>query len=188
MPRKIHTYNDKDWSEWLYYDETSPTCLRWKVRRGPRKVGDVAGNPNTPNDYMQIHLTDGGERLSYAAHRIVYQLHNPQAITAEVDHEDQDSHNNRIGNLVACSAQHNSHNKGKMKNNTSGVTGVGLIVDRCYQYWAAQWYEVDGTKKIKKFSVLRFGDKAFDMACEHRAAVIARLNTEGADYTEGHGL
>lgn len=32
-----------NFSDYLYYDETSPSCLRWKVQRGKYKQGDVAG-------------------------------------------------------------------------------------------------------------------------------------------------
>lgn len=43
--------SEVDWSEWFYYDETSPSCLRWACTRWansriPRIVvnkGDIAG-------------------------------------------------------------------------------------------------------------------------------------------------
>lgn len=45
-------YNEINWNEWVYYDETSPTFLRWKVDRYSGKggriikphAGDVAGS------------------------------------------------------------------------------------------------------------------------------------------------
>jgi len=29
--KATRNYNDIDWKEIFYYDETSPSCLRWKV-------------------------------------------------------------------------------------------------------------------------------------------------------------
>ena len=51
-------------SDRFYYDDTSPSCLRWKinVRSGRNKnqlnvkVGDVAGGLNNSSGYYQVRV------------------------------------------------------------------------------------------------------------------------------------
>ncbi len=185
MARNIQTYHDKDWSQWFYYDETSPTCLRWKIKPARcRNVGDVAGSVKSGFKYTQVTLTISGTRKVYSVHRIVYQLHNPGKAVDEVDHFDKNSRNNKINNLRPADSKLNGRNKGKMRNNTSGTNGIG----RVGEYWVAQWYELDGMKKCRKFSIRKHGDKgAKQLALTTRNEAIARINSEGGNYTEGHG-
>lgn len=59
-------------SEFLVYDPTSDTGLRWKTKRGKMRAGSVAGSySSTRGDYV-VWLF--GKR--YAAHRIVWELNN----------------------------------------------------------------------------------------------------------------
>lgn len=68
-----------NWSDYFYYDETSPSCLRWKVTKicGKGKgrpavsAGDVAGCLGNKNRWrVTINYK------SYLVHRIIWELHN----------------------------------------------------------------------------------------------------------------
>jgi hypothetical protein len=34
--------------------------------------------------------------------------------------------------------------------------------------WIAQWNDINGKKRQQSFSISKYGDEAFTMACEHR--------------------
>jgi len=74
-------------------------------------------------------------------------------------------------------------NKNKNPRNKSGVTGVGFYEGK----WRAYWSELDGKLKSKSFSVNKYGEAAFELACNWRLLQIVRLNGNGAGYSEFHG-
>lgn len=180
-------------NEWFYYDETSPSCLRWKKKVGGSqkvKVGSVAGALKQKQQgrhmykYWQVRLK-GDE---YMAHRIVYVLHH-KLINNEfhVDHVDHDSTNNKIGNLRNVSHSVNARNMRIFATNSTGVTGVRLRGDRYVAFWSedgGRW----GKRGMKSFSINKYGEEeAFRLARQAREEAIKRLNEQGAGYTETHG-
>ncbi len=80
-----------------------------------------------------------------------------------------------------------ARNKRKMKNNTSGKTGVQYKDSN--NSWVATWRRPMSNKpKTKSFSINKYGDElAFFMASEYRDQQILLLNLEGAGYSENHG-
>jgi hypothetical protein len=60
----------------------------------------------------------------YLVHRIVWLYVYGEWPEHEVDHEDVDPSNNRIGNLRAATSSQNKMNRRKQSNNSSGVKGV----------------------------------------------------------------
>lgn len=96
----------------FYYDETSPSCLRWKedrvdsLGRVRKYKGKVAGSKC---GRYYIVETDNS---SYMVHRVIYCLHNqrvPQSL--EIDHINRDSFDNRITNLKAVTKTRNNINR-----------------------------------------------------------------------------
>ena len=91
------------------YDETSPSGLRWAVRRSNRiKVGDVAGSRNNEGYWA---VTRHGNK-SVRAHNVVWEIHNgpiPEGMT--VDHIDRNPSNNKIENLRLATASAQCHNR-----------------------------------------------------------------------------
>jgi hypothetical protein len=82
----------------------------------------------------------------------------------QVDHINRDGLDNRSVNVREGGGRVNPNNKRIQKNNKSGVKGV-------YQSgnsWSAQWFDVNGKKKRKSFSIGKYGEEAFTMACECR--------------------
>lgn len=195
---KFKIYSEVDWNSLVVYDESSPTCLRWKVdccsgrwrKIKHIKVGDVAGSLNPSEGYSQIHYN----RTMWRVSRIVWEMFNgPMPEGCIIDHKDGNPENNKKENLRAILYERNSRNKKMQHNNTSGFVGVTKLkftnpAGKDYWYYKAEWNRLNGQKEYKIFSVHRLGETdAFHLACEYRAKMIAELNEQGAGYTDRHG-
>lgn len=66
----------------------------------------------------------GFKGKTYLEHRVVFFIHNG-FLPNTVDHINNDSTDNRVDNLRACSSQQNSWNAKLSKSNNSGFKGVG---------------------------------------------------------------
>lgn len=182
----------------VYYDESSPTGLRWKVDRyyGPNdsiklaSSGDVAGGRNggRHQTYRFMYHYE-----TYLVHRIIWELFYGKLKDSDIlDHIDGCATNNKIDNLRIVSAAVNSKNCKKRVDNTSGVCGVYLESTTKkgspYEYWVAHYMKSVGEKAKKYFSIKKYGnDEAFKLACEYRNKMLEQLNQQGAGYTERHG-
>jgi len=191
-----HKY-DEDWHSVFYYDETSPSCLRWKTDRFRGRgrnqkfisAGDVVGSLNVIDEYWHVHIFG----KMYNAHNIVWTMFNGNQGQHFIDHINRNRADTRIENLRTVEQSHNARNGSKLCINKSGVNGVFYRevksrhgAGKYNAYWFACWR--DGAQKSKAFSVAKLGyDKAFNLACEHRTKMIEQLNAQGAGYTETHG-
>lgn len=185
-----------DWNEFVYYDETSPSYLRWKknIYSGRHKnitnalVGGVAGGVTSEGSYWKVGLRG----RQYQSHRIIWQILRGEIPKGmQIDHIDGNRQNNLISNLRVVTKAENTRNAKQQLNNSSGVAGVTFHVitkrQRKLQQWRARWYALDGKRKAKCFSVNKYGyDEAFRLACEWRQKMILELNAQGAGYTERH--
>lgn len=183
-----------DWSEYFYYDETSASCLRWKVERRTGKnlnvviikKDDVAGTISGKGHYQ---VTLQGKR--YLCHRIIYEIINNISLKSneQIDHINGDSSDNRIENLRVVTHSENMRNAKMSKNNSSGITGV------CENnkgggrfYYKATWYNLIGEQCYKHFSITKLGLlPAFAQAAAYRKKMIAELNEQEAGYSDRHG-
>ena len=184
-------------SDYFYYDETSPSCLRRKITKMSGRdflicsytAGDVAGTLCRTTRRWFVVL----ECKTYVVSRIIWAIANgdiDDEIT--IDHVNRDCADNRLSNLRAVPYSINNRNKSKSVNNKTGVTGVQLdrIVNkgRIYFYYAVTWCDAYSKTHRRRFSFKNYGQEdAFLLACEYRAKVIAELNAHGAGYTETHG-
>jgi len=168
----------------FYYDETSPTFLRWKKARWRTRVKDGSQAGCLPTllgkpEKSKVTLN----RKSILVHRIIYALHYGDIKQNYViDHIDGDPRNNNISNLREVTAGVNSRNV-KPVRNTSGF--VGVRYHKRERKWIAFWHE-NFVRKDKGFSIRMFGEDAFRLACEYRSMKIEELNKLGAGYTERH--
>lgn len=178
-----------DWNEYFYYDETSPSCLRWKVSRAKNKVriGDVAGRIDNTRGYCRVGL----HGKLYYCHRIIYEMFNNVSLQAkdQIDHMNNCRTDNRIENLRVVTHSENMRNAKMSKNNSSGMTGVcENIKGEGYSYFVARWYDSNGKLRGKHFSIAKLGLlPAFAKAVAHREKMIAELNEQGAGYSDRHG-
>jgi hypothetical protein len=177
---------------YLYYDEGSPSCLRWGVNIYCGKglttlkvaAGTAAGTLRS-DGYYTVKVAG----VVYQAHRVVWELFNASPGENDVDHLDGNPSNNRLGNLRCVTHRVNKRNSKQHSSNTSGTTGVQLCANSAgCQYWRASWYSLSGKRKSKNFAIKRRGEReAFRLACECRDRMIEELNLRGAGYTETHG-
>lgn len=190
----MYDYNAIKWEDWVYYDETSPTFLRWKVERRAGKhgnvllkaVGDIAGYISSNSNYSKTSLFGRQYRNS----RIIWYLFcgeiDPEL---HIDHIDGNIGNNKIENLRLVSAAVNSRNRNcTVKCSTTGVIGVNLTKNGSYLYYTAYWNNMNGEFERKHFSITKLGEsEALRLACNHRQHMIDELNAVGAGYTARHG-
>jgi hypothetical protein len=88
-------FNVETVRELLAYDEETGV-ITWKVNRGKRKAGDVAGCVEKASGYHVIRVAGRLER----AHRLAYMIVSGELPRGQVRHADKDKLNNRWGNLV----------------------------------------------------------------------------------------
>lgn len=188
---KIEKYG-KNWQDWFYYDETSPSGLRWTHdrRRGRGRgyvfiqSGDVVGTL-TGKGYYVVEV----EYETASVHRVVWEMHNGALEDWQlIDHIDGDRANNRIDNLHAVSQDNNARNIKMMATNKTGVCGVHYREWDGFGKYVASWRKLDKREGSKSFSVNKYGHaEAFRLACEYRREMIQQRNTEGAEYSDRHG-
>ena len=174
------------WEDYFYYDETSPSFLRWCTDRGNNDLIFKPAGSKCKNGYWEVGLFS----RTIKVHRIIYELFNGNIGEYYIDHIDRNKLNNKIENLRAVKHESNMRNIPKRKDNVSGVTGVSLVKSsnpKTSDYWAAYWTPLDGKRKAKYFSILKYGDNAFELAVQFRDKKIDELNKIGFGYTESHG-
>lgn len=93
------------------------------------------------------------------------------------------------GNVRWATRAQQARNKGKYKNNNTGVTGVVYRAQSGRSpRFIAQWKDLDLKQHTKSFTVSVHGeDIAFNLAVEYRKAKIEELNMLGAGYSDKHG-
>ena len=178
-------------SAYLEYDETSPTCLRWKniVSPGRKKVGDIAGS--ITNGYSEVYVS--GRR--YLSHRVVMVLHGFDVTGMFVDHIDGDNHNNKIDNLRLVTVAGNQRNRKPNGRNKLGINGVRRISipngsnTKINDYFESGYYDTNGKYFRKKFSINKYGESlAKELALKFRLDAIRDINLDldSFGYTERH--
>lgn len=182
----------KELKDYLVYDETSPSGLRWIKRTslGSKiKSGDVAGSLDKSDGYWKLHAFGD----SYKNHRIIWYLHNGE-IPEElwIDHMNGIRSDNRIGNLRLVVPALNGRNKAINKNNKTGHTGVAYSEFVNHRGTLIRRYVVTAVLnrkyKTRSFSCEKYGDDlALKLALAERDRLITEFNEQGAGYTERHG-
>jgi hypothetical protein len=171
------------WSEYIYYDETSPSCLRWKIDRGnhARKDGHV-GSVNKGR-WSFVFSFNSIKKRRYN-HRVIWELLKGSTDNLEIDHIDGNPLNNKISNLRLVSREINGRNCKINSRNSSGITGVSFVTVQGYDYYVASWKE-KGIRMLKHFSCLKLGaDQAKLAAISFRIEKIKNIG----GYTQRHGI
>ena len=190
--------NAEELKDYVYYDTSSPTFLRWRrdvlgtgsavIAAKDAVAGALKHSPNGAPKSLVVNIN----YKRYQVHRVILAIHGYVLKKLDVvDHLDGDPFNNEISNLQIKTRKQNNQNC-KPSKNSSGFVGVRLSKRPCKNgtflfYWSARWYELDGSEKCKQFSFIEHGDEeAKRLAIEYRKLQIIRLNEEGACYTERH--
>lgn len=186
-PNHIKSINMEDVSKYVKYDETSDSCLRWKIdiisgnNKVQAKAESVAGRPKKETGVWYISIN----KIKYSVNRVIAKIHGLEIDGHVIDHIDGDVSNNKISNLRVVLQSQNNRNKGKQSNNTTGVTGVRL--DKKYNSFVSQ-YRYEGKVFYKWFSIRKYGyEEAMRLAIEHRNNGILSLQELGIIYSDRHG-
>ena len=173
--------------EWFFYDETSPTFLRWKKDKFTGKnfnIHKIIAHPSAGaqryrnGNKFRYTVMLNGKQLSI--HRIIWVLHFGEiGEETEIDHIDGNPFNNIISNLRIVNRELNCRNFKKSSQNTSGFTGVQLHLDK---YWKVTWRE-EGRARVKYFKIMVDPNETLAVAVKFRQETIARLNSYGYGYT-----
>lgn len=151
-----------------YYDESSPTFLRYTKNTTRAKSGSPAGYKDAYG-YMRVSRN----RKHFKIHRIIYKLFYPKIDIDNlvINHIDGNKLNNNISNLEAISVAENNARtaiqRGILRSdNKTGVTNITLISNGFGLYYYRVMYKDKEFKdRSKNFSCKKFGQAcAFDRA------------------------
>ncbi len=196
----------------VYYDPSSPSCLRWKetlfvtvkgkLRPHHFCVKDMPAGSIGSHGYWEVRIN----KVLYLAHRIVYLLNNDEFYSDSfIDHVDGNRINNNIDNLRVVSRAINNRNQKKRKRKDFTIDGIlfkasevpmGISWDSKRGRWIASYVELDGSKIQKQFNptAAKYRSEesplfsAYNDAIFWRSNMIDSLNSNGAGYTETHGV
>lgn len=185
------------WHNYIMYDETSPSCLRWTqtVGRGGslKYKEDIAGSISSFGKLAK-YWRFGLNSKTYFNHRVIWEIFNGEIPNGLViNHIDNNYLNNKISNLEIVSTKENNHKTyqhnglGLNNKNTTGLLGVSNHVKNIngvlYCYAQAQFRDKDG-KKIQKYfrydpTNLQSKILAFDKAVAWRKDNMLQLIQQG---------
>jgi hypothetical protein len=103
----------------IHYDPVSG-LFTWVMSRGTAMAGNRAGSVHKPTGYRLIRI-DG---IKYRCARLAWLYMTGDWPPVEVDHRDLNFDNDRWLNLRAATQSQNSANRRRLRNNTTGHTGV----------------------------------------------------------------
>lgn len=113
--------------KYFIYDETSPSCLRWKIRKcNSVRIGDVVGWRHYNSRGNCYYWATEINNTPYQIHNLIWMMLNhedvPEGMT--INHIDNDTENNKIQNLNPELHTIQTYNRRLQKSNSSGVRGV----------------------------------------------------------------
>lgn len=154
--------------EELSYDkDTGEFCWK-KVKKGRTKIGTPIGNIS--DRYFIVCIN----QKKYLLHKLAWYFIYGTYPEDQIDHIDQNTHNNSINNLRLVTSQENSKNKPKRRDNISGITGVSF--DKNSNKWVV---------RIKNNKGVYENRGRFNTTDEAEQVRIAALIELG--YSEKHG-
>lgn len=178
-----------NFEDYLYYDESSPSGLRWKQTRYSGKFNAIPiVVKNTIAGYKKKYWYVKILGKAYSVHRIILCLTSDfdYFSESEVDHLDGDTFNNRISNLKIVSIFENNRNSKMKSNNTTGYCGICLSSSSGYLFYRAQ-ITANGKKYSKAFSIIKYGEAALNLAIQWREDKINDLTKIGVVFSQRHG-
>lgn len=160
LPDRVKHIDFELFKEFFYYDETSPSGLRWAKNKGSRaKIHSIAGTL-TNKGYYKVKLNG----IPYQIHRIIWVLHYENlSIDKVINHIDGNKTNNKIDNLETCTVAENNtkqlqHTSNILrKDNSTGIRGVSIVQMGKNRYYTA-YRTINRTTYTKNFNITKYGE------------------------------
>lgn len=153
LPRKLFG-SDSSWKEWL-------------ARYAGRRAGSIK-YLSCGRRYVYLYVN----RKNLSAHRVAWAIMTGSQPPPHIDHRNRDGTDNRWSNL-RNGVGINHRNRGRQRNNTSGITGIG------WHKRARKWQAYVREDGYQHYLGL-FSDRD-----EAERAVIAKRQEIGFDVTHG---
>lgn len=152
--------------------EPSTGLLRWKIDRGCKKIGDIAGSRRGPDGYVQIGIDYRLCRAHLVAWKIVTGCEPP----AFLDHKNTVKHDNRWDNLREATKSQNQANIGLISTNKSGLKGVSRYrAGESYgKPWQASIAKDGKSQHLGHFSTKKEAHRAYCEAAKKNFGKFAR--------------
>lgn len=177
-------------SNLFYYDESSPSGLRYKkdVSTGyyiTKLKGGVAGNKHTTSGEYVVGWRLKLNGKDYKVHRIIWLLLNGSIDSRlVVDHIDNNPLNNNIHNLRLVSYHLHGRNK-KPSHLVNSRTGIVGVMER-NGVFLAQMRDENAKRTTKSFSINKYGEKkALYLAVKVRYEYLINQE-EHLKFTDSH--
>jgi len=121
--------------EYLSYDEYTGD-FTWIKNNHPYKnrVGTIAGSVSKRDSHIELRFFG----TLYRAHILAWFYVHGVYPEYDLDHEDHNEQNNRIGNLRDVPKKTNNKNQSKRNDNTTGVVGVWVNKQRKFRKFMAE--------------------------------------------------
>ena len=152
-------------NEWFYYDDTSPTFLKWK-KTASNNNHPKFGKKDCPAGYHTVKSRYTIVKLKgkiYKVHRIILTLHGIEIPDGYVvNHKDCNSTNNCIDNLEVVTQQINAQLKRDFVHNipqgSSPNVGIRIIERYNKIYVTARYVNAEGNRITKTLSTFNRDD------------------------------
>lgn len=193
LPTRPNKTSKEFLSEKFYYDETSPSGLRYKENSYKNKgalskakdsaVGGVYKTTTGKPLFWRVMVSCNGIKQTLKAHRVVWMITNgdiPEHFV--IDHIDGNPLNNKLENLRLVSQKTNARNKRITRVSDTGL--VGICKERG-NYKVS--ISIDSNcRKLKSFSINKYGEeKALYLAVKCRYDFLTKTK-EGSEYSNEH--
>jgi hypothetical protein len=159
-------YNFEQLNNFFYYDETSPSGLRYRQATRIKPVGAIAGSKDHYG-YWNVYFRG----YTCKVHRIVWVLtHGDINKELYINHIDCNPSNNLLNNLEIVTPAENSQRTVKQKNPLVGIKLVNVYAHGRYvEYWVCTYKTKSGEAAYKRFKVSKYGyEVAKEMAIEYK--------------------
>ena len=141
-----------------------------------RYPGKPAGSFG-PSGYAMIGVRINGVKRAILLHRAIWSWHYGPAEN-EIDHKDQDTLNNRIGNLRPATGSQNKAHRRQFIDRTCGFMGVSYEKSR--NRWKASISKEGSSVTLGRFKCPTLAAIAYDVAASDHHGEFAMLNVIGA--------
>lgn len=174
-------------SKVVYYDESSPTCLRWIDGAKKFKSNEPAGYVSN-SGYVDITINN----KLYRAHRIIWVLiHKELSKDKVIDHISGNKSDNRISNLRLVTASENSKNRLLNPPSDTGLRNIRSVVGKSGLSGFEVVWVSDGKRIQKTFNIRKSSGSvklALTSAYEFRDDLILKGLLSGRLKTDEHEL